>query len=351
MEGMVSLKEYLDQWAGADELRKGIAQTIKGIAAGGHAISELISAGPLAGALAEVLGENIGGDAQKALDLRSHDLMLEMLADTPVAWFGSEEADDPVAIHPDTGTVVVAMDPLDGSSNIDTNVSVGTIFSILPVQPDSDRGPLTDLLQPGTEILAAGFIVYGPQTALVISLGEGTLMFTHDHNSGKFFITNDRVDIPREKKEYAINASNYRFWETPIRTYIDDCVAGVEGPREANFNMRWVASLVAEVYRIMVRGGIFLYPRDRRKGYEDGRLRLVYECNPIAFVVEHGGGHATDGEHRILEMKPTELHQRSPLVFGSVDKVDLVTRYHKEPHAIAERSPLFGNRGLLRSGD
>ncbi len=347
MGELVSLRHYLDNWAGDDTVRQGVAQAIKGITAGGHAISELISAGPLAGSLGEIIGENFGGDQQKALDLRSHDLMVEMLSESPVAWLGSEEADAPVPINPETGTIVVAMDPLDGSSNIETNVSVGTIFSILPVGPDSDRGPLTDLLRPGTEALAAGFIVYGPRTALVLSVGEGTQIFTHDHNSAKFFLTNADVRIPDNNREYAINASNYRFWEDPIRAYIDDCVAGTEGPREGNFNMRWIASLVAEVYRILIRGGIFLYPRDKRRGFENGRLRLVYECIPIAFVVEQAGGTATDGEHRILQMKPEWLHEKSPLVLGPANKVELVARYHREPRPIADRSPLFGDNKLL----
>ena len=350
MEQQVTLRGFLDQWAGDDSLKQDVIQAIRGITGGGHFIAELIAAGPLAGDLGGIRGENIGGDAQKELDIRSHDLMVRALTEAPVAWLGSEEADGPVPIHPETGTLVVAMDPLDGSSNIDTNVTIGTIFSILPVQAGSDRGPLTDLLQPGTAILAAGCIIYGPRTALLLSVGEGTHIFILDRKTDQFVLTNPRIKIPENHREYAINASNYRFWEPAIRGYIDDLVAGDEGPREVNFNMRWIASLVAETYRIMVRGGIFLYPRDSRKGYANGRLRMVYECLPIAFLVEQAGGGASDGEKRLLDMTPTSLHQRSPLVFGAVEKVDLVARYHREPHKIAERSPLFGNRGLLRSG-
>ncbi|MBB4303075.1 fructose-1,6-bisphosphatase I [Rhodobium orientis] len=348
MTTFIGLEEHLKTWAGADETRRGIAQTIVSIAGNGIAIAELIAAGPLAGTLGASLGENADGDTQKELDVRAHEMIAAGLKETPVAYMGSEEAEEPVAINPDTGTLVVAIDPLDGSSNIDTNVSVGTIFSILPVQPGSDRTPLGDFLQPGTAQLAAGIIVYGPQTSLVLTVGAGTQIYILDRANRRFLLVREKVEIPLDKPEYAINASNYRFWDEPVRAYIDDCIAGEEGPRATNFNMRWIASLVAEVYRILARGGIFLYPRDSRKGYQRGRLRLVYEANPVAFIVEQAGGGATDGTARIMELKPGELHERVPLIFGARPKIERVIRYHTEPHSFVDRAPLFGKRGLFR---
>lgn len=340
-----SLGRRLDAWARDDGSRGAIAEVVQAIADTAVTLSEIIAQGPLAGALGAVVGDNVDGDAQKALDVRANDLFLEALRHAPVAVFGSEENERPVVLKHDA-PLAVAIDPLDGSSNIDTNVSIGTIFSILPVT--AGESPELALLQPGANQLAAGFVIYGPLTALVLTLGQGTQIFTLDRKTGGFVLTRTDVQIPAGKAEYAINASNYRHWDEPVRLYIDDCLSGAEGPRGRNFNMRWIASLVAEVFRILSRGGIFLYPRDDRPGYQHGRLRLVYEANPIAFVVEQAGGAATDGEHRVLDIAPQQLHQRVPLVFGARDKVERVARYHKEPHAIAERSPLFGRRGLFR---
>lgn len=348
MTSLVNLDEHLATWAGTDPARQGIASAVAAIAAGGVTLSGLIADGPLAGELSAERGENADGDAQKELDVRSNDIIVENLKATPVAYVGSEEADEPIILDPN-GTVVVTMDPLDGSSNIDTNVSIGTIFAIYPTLPGADSTPLDNLLQPGINQRAAGLIVYGPQTALILSLGEGTDVFTLDRTRSQFIRTGTHIKIPEGKREYAINASNYRFWEEPIRAYIDDLIAGEEGPRESNFNMRWIASLVAEVSRIVARGGIFLYPADTRKGYQRGRLRLVYEANPVAFVIEQAGGMATDGTRRILDIQPKDLHERTPLMFGAAKKVERVIRYHTEPHGMAERSPLFGKRGLLRN--
>ena len=348
MTKLVDLEEHLGQWAGKNETRQGVARTISAIAEAGTTIAGLIADGPLAGALGSEIGENTDGDAQKELDVRSHDILIDALRVAPVLYVGSEEAEEPVSVNAN-GTLVVATDPLDGSSNIDTNVSIGTIFSILPVQPESDGRPLTDLLQPGANQLAAGLIVYGPQTSLVLTVGEGTDIFTLDRKTSRFIRTIEKVLIPANKREYAINASNYRFWDEPVRAYIDDCIAGTDGPRASDFNMRWIASLVAEVYRILARGGVFLYPRDSRKGYQNGRLRLVYEANPVAFLIEQAGGMATDAENRILDITPSDLHQRVPLIFGASEKIERVRRYHNEPHNMADRSPLFGYRGLLRT--
>ncbi|NIA68537.1 class 1 fructose-bisphosphatase [Pelagibius litoralis] len=345
MGEFASLSRHFEVWAAADPERRAIVQTVEALAGAAIQLATLIGQGALAGALAAVVGENSDGDAQKALDIRADELFLAALRATPVAVFASEENETALPLN-DGGQLAVAIDPLDGSSNIDTNVSLGTIFSILPAT-GSVAGPA--VLQRGTALLAAGMVVYGPQTTLALTLGQGTCLFTLDRAQGCFRLTQPAVTIPKGHREYAINASNYRYWDDAVRSYIDDCMSGTQGPRGENFNMRWIASLVAETSRIFARGGIFLYPRDSRPGYQDGRLRLIYEANPIAFLVEQAGGAATDGERRILEIQPDALHQRVPLVFGARDKVERVARYHKDPHSIAERSPLFARRGLFRA--
>jgi fructose-1,6-bisphosphatase I len=348
MNALQSLGQHLEYWSGDDRGRAAIAETVARLAEASTRVSDLVAQGPLAGALQAVVGGNVAGDEQKELDLRANALFIDALKGAPVAAFGSEES-EAILILQDGAPLAVAIDPLDGSSNIDTNLSIGTIFSILPMA-GAEEGPAEVVFrQTGRNQLAAGFVVYGPQTALVLTLGQGTHIFTLDRESGNFLLTSAKVQIPKGKREYAINASNYRHWEEPVQAYIDDCISGAEGPRGKNFNMRWTASLVAEAFRILVRGGIFLYPRDNRPGYRHGRLRLVYEANPIAFVIEQAGGAATDGERRILDLVPTDLHQRVPLVFGSRDKVEHVIRYHTDRHSIGERSPLFGRRSLFRS--
>ena len=352
MSAFQSLEKHLEGWSGDDGARVAIAETVARIAETAVRVSDLIARGPLAGALHAVVGGNVSGDEQKELDLRADELFCAALKRAPVAVYGSEERAAALVLR-SGAPLAVAIDPLDGSSNIDTNVSIGTIFSILPavdVGACVETEPAEAVFrQAGRNQLAAGFVIYGPQTALVLSLGQGAHIFTLERESGDFLQTRADVRIPKDKREYAINASNYRHWEEPVRAYVDDCISGVEGPRGENFNMRWIASLVAESFRILVRGGIFLYPRDDRPGYQHGRLRLVYEANPIAFIVEQAGGAATDGKHRILDLVPTELHQRVPLVFGSSDKVEHVARYHSDRHAIGERSPLFGRRSLFRA--
>jgi fructose-1,6-bisphosphatase I len=305
-------------------------------------LSQTIASGPLLGGLGADVGENTDGDTQKALDVQADDAFREALRGCGVRWYASEEQDDVVEIDPD-GTFALAIDPLDGSSNIDVNVSIGTIFSVFEAKDD----PSASFLRPASEQLAAGYFIYGPQTALILTFGTGVLHFVLEPVSRVFKLANAHFQIPSTASEFAINASNYRHWSKPVRAYIDDCLAGAEGPREKNFNMRWVASLVAETHRIMNRGGIFLYPADGRPGYENGRLRMVYECAPIAFLVEQAGGRATTGTERLLDRAAGELHQRTPFVFGSVDKVDRVTAYHDLPDQ--EVSALFGTRGLFRA--
>ncbi len=347
MGSFTSLRRHLDNWAGNDAERAAVAETVRVIAGAAARVSGLIAQGPLAGALGAVVGDNSDGDAQKALDVRANEIFIEELRSAPGGVFASEENETALPMK-EEAPLAVALDPLDGSSNIDTNVSIGTIFSILLRSTAENATAESAVLQPGANQLAAGIVVYGPQTALVLTVGQGTDVFTFDRMAATFMLTRAKVEIPTGKREYAINASNYRHWDAPLRAYIDDCVAGSEGPRGENFNMRWVASLVAEAFRIFARGGVLLYPSDARPGYQQGRLRLVYEANPIAFLVEQAQGAATDCERRILDIQPHALHQRVPLVFGSRDKVAQVARYHGDPHLIGARSPLFGRRGLFR---
>lgn len=302
-----------------------------------------IAAGGLHGDLAREVGANTDGDTQKALDVIADEAFSKALRGTGIRWYASEEQEEAVELDTD-GQLALAIDPLDGSSNIDVNVSIGTIFSIQPAEAASDA----TFLRPGHHIEAAGYFIYGPQTALMISFGNGIRKFVLDHAQGAFIETAAPAPPdPAKISEFAINASNYRHWPQPIRAYIDDCLAGTNGPRGKNFNMRWIASLVAETHRIITRGGIFLYPSDGRDGYQHGRLRLIYECAPIAFLIEQSGGKATDALNRILDLTPDSLHARTPFVFGTSDKVARVATYHDLPEH--EISALFGNRGLFRA--
>jgi fructose-1,6-bisphosphatase I len=342
----VTLTEHLDQWTARGSPgapRTEIAAVVQAIAGAAVTLAERIALGPLRPGFAEVVGSNADGDAQAALDVEADRLFMAALRTAPVAVVGSEEH-EAAQVLDEAAPLVVVIDPLDGSSNIETNLSVGTIFGILPM---TGLGPDAVVLQAGRRLLAAGMVVYGPQTTLTLTLGEGTLLFTLDRRDGVFVCTASRVAIPAARPEFAINASNYRHWDGAIRAYIDDCIAGVTGPRGRNFNTRWLASLVAEASRILNRGGVFLYPADRRPGYERGRLRLIYEANPIAMLMEEAGGAATDGVRRIRDLVPQELHERTPLVFGSADKVERVARYYAGPPSTSERSPLFGQRGLF----
>ena len=260
---------------------------------------------------------------------------------TGIRWFAAQEVADPVAFE-GGGDLAVAIAPLYGSINVESNVAFGTIFGFFPAEATADAS----FLRPGRDLLAAGYVLYGPQTSLVVSFGDDVLRYVMDRATGTFRLLEAGLRIPDQCFEYAINASNYRHWPRPIRAFVDDCVAGHLGPTNKNFNMRWIASLVAETHRILQRGGVFLYPADDRAGYERGRLRLVYECAPIAFLVEQAGGKATDGCDRILDQIPASLHARTPFIFGSGDKVDRVAAYFDLPEA--ETSALFGKRGLFR---
>ena len=348
MSARMSLENYLASWAGTGETRA-VAQTIQALARAGTVISNLIAQGPLAGSMGEVVARNSDGDAQKELDHLTNVQIIEALNSAPVAYIASEELDDAIETGNADALLCVAIDPLDGSSNINTNVSVGTIFSILPRREDGAGAARNHFFQKGTCQLAAGYIIYGPNTALVLTVGEGTHIFTLDPASGQYKRTAANVQIPAATREFAINASNYRHWDEGVREYVDECLEGVQGARAKDFNMRWVASMVAECHRILMRGGIYLYPGDAREGYTDGRLRLIYEGNPIAFLIEQADGGATTGAMRILEVEPIDIHQRIPLIFGSAAEVETVERHLSDSGPSNERSPLFSQRGLFRS--
>src|SRR5579862_1724987 len=341
MPPATTLERHIEEIGSNDPILAAAGEAVLAIAAAGRHIAVLVAAGPLAGPLAAVRIDSVRGDIQKELDLKTNDLLLTVLREAPVAAVGSEELEDAELLDV-TAPVAVAIDPLDGSSNIDTNAPIGTVFSILPTA-GFEHDPAAALLQPGRAQLAAGFLLYGPQTSLIVSFGRGTQLFTLDWGRDAYVSTGEMLEIPAETKEYAINGSNYRHWEEPIRRYVDDCVSGAAGPRGDNYNTRWIASMVAEAYRILVRGGIYLYPADQRSSYVEGRLRLIYEANPIAFLVEQAGGRATDGQRRILDIEPKGLHQRVPLVFGSRREVEHVARYYDQPDGRGERSPLFSH--------
>ena len=294
-------------------------------------IAATVSRGELSGVLGVAGSENVQGETQKKLDIITNDIMVDhMKVSGLVAGMGSEEVDDPISVPAqERGEYVLMFDPLDGSSNIDVNISVGTIFSVLKAPMGCRAEPaLEDYLQNGTEQRAAGFVVYGPSTVLVLTTGQGVNMFTLDNSIGEFVLTSEAVKIPEDTEEFAINLSNKRFWETPMQDYIEDCLQGEKGPLGKRYNMRWIASMVAEVFRILVRGGIFMYPYDNRDPSKAGKLRLMYEANPMSFIVEQAGGMSSTGHARILDVDAKDLHQRVPVVLGSRNEVAKVVEYH-----------------------
>ncbi len=289
------------------------------------------------GALGDVLGsagsENVQGEVQKKLDVISNEVLIEANEwGGHLAGMASEEMDS-IHVVPNRypqGEYLLLYDPLDGSSNIDVNVSIGTIFSVLRKVGHARGVSEEDFLQPGTHQAAAGYCVYGPQTMLVLTVGDGVAMFTLDRETGSWVLTQQNVQIPDDTKEFAINMSNMRHWAPPVKRYIDECLAGKEGPRGKDFNMRWVASMVADVHRILTRGGIFLYPWDKREPDKPGKLRLLYEAHPMSFVIEQAGGAATNGRQRILDIVPGKLHERVSVILGSKNEVERVTAYHAD---------------------
>lgn len=295
-------------------------------------IAALTSKGALIGVLGSAGSENVQGEEQKKMDVITNEVMLEALSRGHTAALASEEMDEvyhlPAGVP--RGKYLVLFDPLDGSSNMDVNVSVGTIFSVLKAPEGIENPSADDFMQPGTQQLAAGYCLYGPSAIMVLTTGNGVSMFTLDKDCGEFLLTREDVQIPADTKEFAINSSNQRFWEAPVQRYISECLQGKEGVRGKDFNMRWVASMVAEIHRILSRGGIFMYPIDEKMkaSGKTGKLRLMYEANPMGFIVEQAGGLATTGYTRILEIQPNDLHQRVPVIMGSRNEVALVTSYH-----------------------
>ncbi|MDX9994611.1 MAG: class 1 fructose-bisphosphatase [Rhodocyclaceae bacterium] len=293
-----------------------------------------------------------GKDLNQKLEAMANEVMLEAgIATSHLAAVASEDMDGIKAAQP-RGKYLLTFDPLNGSGNLDINFQTGTIFSILRA-PDPKRKPKEeDFLRPGADLLCAGLIQYGASTRLILTTGQGVNGFTLDREIGEYVLTHPKITIPHEASTFAINASNEKYWEPPVRRYVQECMAGKDGPRGKDFGMRWVASLVAEAYRILTRGGVFLYPHDERTRDQGGRLGLLYEANPIAFIVEQAGGAAITGRNRILDIKPAELHQRAPFIFGSKEEVDRLHLYHQEYVEGKDPSsydmPLFSSRSLFR---
>ncbi len=328
--GRIKLSEYLSQQLAENpSLHRDLGKLVLDLAQAVKEIALLTSQGALAGVLGSLESQNVQGETQKKLDVLSDEILIQTLrSGNLVAGIASEENDEPIT-NPKGGSFLCLFDPLDGSSNIDVNVSVGTIFAIY--EANQERSPeLADYLQPGRKQIAAGYAIYGPATMLVFSLGNGTNGFTFDATSGEFILTHPKIQIPADTSEFAINTSNERFWEPPVSRYINECKKGKTDVRGRDFNMRWIASMVADVHRILMRGGIFMYPKDNKDPSKPGRLRLMYEANPMSFVVEQAGGLGSTGRQRILDIKPESIHQRIPVVLGSKNEVERVEQYHRE---------------------
>ncbi|MCW8109847.1 class 1 fructose-bisphosphatase [Alteromonas ponticola] len=301
---------------------------IRTLLAGCKEISFRVSQGALAGVLGSTLSENVQGETQKKLDVISNQILKDTLRESGyVKAISSEEEDDVVPCNPE-GKYLVSFDPLDGSSNTEINSLIGTIFSITHAPQWMDADDPSAFLQPGTQMVAAGYVLYGPSTMLAMTTGRGTHLYTLDKTHGGFLLTHPNIQVPEQTKEFAINASNQRHWETPIQEYIGDLLAGTEGPRGKNYNMRWVAAMVGDIHRVLCRGGIFMYPFDKRNPSIPGKLRLLYEANPMAFLMEQAGGLANTGHGRIMEVMPSEIHQRVPTLLGSKEEVEACLSYY-----------------------
>ncbi len=295
-------------------------------------ISSALHKGALAGVLGSANTDNVQGETQKKLDIISNVLMVDTLLGGGIAAALASEEMDEMIVASESGKYLILFDPLDGSSNIDVNMSVGTIFSILE-RPNTNSIETSDFYQAGQHQVAAGYALYGPSTLLVLTLGNGVDIFTLDRDLGEFILTSEKISIPTDTQEFAINMSNQRHWEKPMQRYVNECLEGKEGVRGKDFNMRWVASMVGDVHRILMRGGIFMYPYDLKDPKKAGKLRLMYEANPMSFLIEQAGGASTTGRQRIMDVDPTGLHQRIPVVLGSRNEVLRVTHYHVQPDA------------------
>jgi fructose-1,6-bisphosphatase I len=345
MDERVTLRSHLDQAAARKRNGLAVAGVIDAVAVASIELADLIADGPLAGITGRLSGVNFDGDRQKDIDLAADGMMRRALRLAPVAAILSEESELPEILVPEA-PLCIAIDPLDGSANLENNISVGTIFSIRPRGNDV----VSTFFEPGTAQCAAGFVVYGPQTTLVLALDGSVDIFILDRRAQEFRLVTRAARIAPNTPEFAINASNRRHWHGPVRSYIDECLAGTNGNGQADFNMRWIGSLVAEALRILVRGGVFLYPADARPGYREGRLRLLYEAHPIALIMEWAGGAATTGRRRILELSARTPHQRVPLIMGSSRGVRDIAAIHEgiEPMFDNSDAPLFARRGLFR---
>ena len=335
----VSLTRYLvEQQRSKGHIPSELRLLLEVVARACKGISHAVNKGALGGILGSAGSANVQGEVQKKLDIIANDVLIEANEwGGHLAAMASEEMDTIHAVpnrYPQ-GEYLLLFDPLDGSSNIDVNVSIGTIFSVLKKADASTSVNEADFLQAGTQQVAAGYCVYGPQTTLVLTVGDGVAMFTLDREQGSFVLTEEDVQIPAETQEFAINMSNMRHWAAPVQRYVDECLQGKDGPRGKDFNMRWVASMVADVHRILTRGGIFLYPWDRREPGKAGKLRLMYEANPMSWLIEQAGGASSSGTERILDITPQQLHQRVSVVLGSRNEVERVVRYHQEAASAA----------------
>ena len=330
----LSLTHYLIRCEREHGLDANLRLLIETVARACKTISHAVGQGALGGVLGSAETTNIQGETQKKLDVLANEILVEANEwGGHLAGMASEEMDQPLGIpvaYP-RGHYLLLFDPLDGSSNIDVNVSIGTIFSVLPAPAGMTEDDERAFLQPGTNQVAAGYAVYGPQTMLVLTVGQGVVSFTLDRSTGSFILTQENIRIPPDTREFAINMSNWRHWAAPVRRYVEECLAGKEGVRGKDFNMRWIASMVADVHRIMQRGGVFMYPWDKREPDKPGKLRLMYEANPMAMLVEQAGGSASDGTHRILDIVPTRLHQRVSVMLGSRNEVEHLIRLHAAP--------------------
>ena len=321
---MTTLANYLN----ADASNPALNDVITTVTNVGKTISQLLRKGALADILGEAGNQNVQGEEQKKLDVLANDLLLEALANNAhCAGVASEELDDATPANAD-GSLLVLFDPLDGSSNIDINMAVGTIFSILPYQRQGQVSENSDFLQAGNQQLAAGYLLYGTSTVLALTIADNVVMFSLDPDSNDYVLIEEDVQIDVDTSEYAINASNYRYWQAPMQQYIDELIAGKTGVRGRDFNTRWVAAMVGDVHRILRRGGLFTYPFDTKDANKAGKLRLMYEANPMSLLIERAGGAATDAVQRILDIEPTDIHQRVPVVLGSKNEVDYVKNLH-----------------------
>jgi fructose-1,6-bisphosphatase I len=334
----VILNAYLNAWAAGRATETAIAAAIGQLAEAATSLAEVVGRGPLDDEMQELIAHHADGDAQRRLDIMAEELVVDRLRHAPVRYLASEESESALDMIPGA-PIAVAVDPLDGSTNIDANAPLGMIFSILPALETA----VATFRQSGRKQLAAGFFIFGPHTSFVLSLGMGTCVFTLDRTTQRFTLARPKLKMPRYSREYAVNGSNARYWSEGVRSFVEELTAGADGPRAIDFNTRWVGALVGEAYRILMRGGLYLYPGGTRRGQVRGRLRLLYEANPIAFLVEQAGGGATDGERPILDVTPDSLHVHTPLIYGSLDEVDRFLRHiapasvgamHAEPRTV-----------------